>query len=235
MDSLKLLVERAASALDQRQYSEAEELLQAAIRQAPAQANLYNMLGFACSQQDAPDKAVECFRRALTINPTYTEAQLNLAITLADMGAYRQALKEYREAKEREGTPPPGIPSYARSRLADSHAELGRVYQDLGLLPQALEEYQKAIQHGRTFADLHQRIALCYIEMNDYDRAEQALCRALDLNPRYVEAMVHLGLVHYKQGKWERAIAMWEQALGLDPRHTLAQIYLRIIRGRVMP
>ncbi len=222
---------QAATALFQAgRYDEAEVLLQEIVKQNPAYANVYNMLGFIYSQRNAPERAAELFRQALSINPGYTEARLNLAITLADSGAYSDALREYGLAKEREESKGPTLPTHAQARLANAHADLAKTYQELGLYPQAVEEYRKAIALAPQFADLHCNLARCHMEAGDGDQAEVALERALELNPTYTDALVQLGLLHHQRRESFQAVAAWEKALVSDPGNVLAQIYLRMAR-----
>ncbi|MFQ5847607.1 MAG: tetratricopeptide repeat protein [Candidatus Methylomirabilales bacterium] len=227
---LKQQIQQATALFQAGRYEEAEVLLLEIAQQNPLYANVYNMLGFIYSQRDAPDKAVELFRQALSVNPAYTEARLNLAITLADSGAYSEAIREYGLAKEREQAKAPTLPTHAQARLANAHDELAKAYQELGLYPQAVQEYEKAIALAPHFPDLHCNLARCYMEAGDGDRAEAALGRALELHPAYADALVQLGLLHYQRRETLQAISAWEKALASDPGNVLAQIYLRMAR-----
>jgi len=227
---LKQQMQQATALFQAGRYDEAEVLLLEIIKHTPLYANIYNMLGFIYSQRNSPDKAVEVFRQALTINPRYTEARLNLAITLADMGAYSEALREYGLAREGEEAKASSLPTHAQARLANAHAELAKAYQELGLYPQAVQEYEKAIGLAPLFPDLHCNLARCYMEAGDGDQAQTALKHALELHPTYADALVQLGLLHYQRRETSQAVSTWEKALTADPANVLAQIYLRMAR-----
>jgi len=227
---LKQQMQQATALFQAGRYDEAEVYLLEIIKHTPLYANIYNMLGFIYSQRNSPDKAVEVFRQALTINPRYTEARLNLAITLADMGAYSEALREYGLAREGEEAKASSLPTHAQARLANAHAELAKAYQGLGLYPQAVQEYEKAIGLAPLFPDLHCNLARCYMEAGDGDRAQTALKHALELHPTYADALVQLGLLHYQRRETSQAVSTWEKALTTDPANVLAQIYLRMAR-----
>jgi len=227
---LKQQIQQAMALFQAGRYDEAEVLLLEIVKHTPLYANIYNMLGFIYSQRNSPDKAVEVFRQALTINPRYTEARLNLAITLADMGAYSEALREYGLAREGEETKASSLPTHAQARLANAHAELAKAYQELGLYPQAVQEYEKAIGLAPLFPDLHCNLARCYMEAGDGDQAQTALKHALELHPTYADALVQLGLLHYQRRETSQAVSTWEKALTSDPANVLAQIYLRMAR-----
>ena len=227
---LKRQIQRATSLFQSGRYDEAEVLLLQVVQETPFYANIYNMLGFIYCHRNAPEKAVELFRRALSINPEYTEAQLNLAITLADMGAHDQALREYQLAKEREQAKTTALPSYAQGRLANAHADLAKAYQELNLYSQAIQEYEKATTLAPHFPDLHYRLARCLMEAGDEGRARAALERALEIYPAYADALIQLGLLHFRRREIKQAVVVWEEALTADPGNPLAEIYLRMAR-----
>jgi tetratricopeptide (TPR) repeat protein len=227
---LKQQIQQATALFQAGRYDEAEVLLLEIVKHTPLYANIYNMLGFIYSRRNAPDKAVEVFRQALSINPGYTEARLNLAITLADMGAYNEALQEYGLAKEREEAKAPTLPTHAQARLASAHADLAKAYQELGLYPQAVEQYEQAIALAPNFPDLHCNLARCQMEAGNGEKAQTSLERALELHPTYADALVQLGLLYYQRRETPKAVSHWEKALASDPANVLAQIYLRMAR-----
>jgi len=223
---IRPLLQRGTAAFEAGEYPEAETLLLRVLEQYPDYANVHHMLGVIAGLQGAAAKAVEHFRRALALNPRYTEAQVSLAITLADMGAYEAAAVEAGKLQDREPGAPGRVSPAILGRLANAHAELGRKYHALGMHAEAVSEYDKAIGLCPTFPDIHYRRALSCRELGDYAGAQGSLTRALELNPQYVEAYVNLGQVHQQMGHRAEAIAAWTRALDLMPAHPLARIYL---------
>ena len=224
---LRQLLNQATTAFQAGDYEAAEPLLLALAERPPVFANVYNMLGFLYSQRGLPERAVDLFRRALAINPNYTEAQLNLTITLADMGVYDQALDEFSKAHAREERSGAPVSSPVRDRLANAHANLGRLYHELRLYDHATAEFDKALTWAPRFADLHWRRAQSLAEKGDLDQAARGFLRALEINPRYTQAYLDLGMVFLRRGNREHAIHAWQKAQSLDPENRLAKIYLR--------
>jgi tetratricopeptide (TPR) repeat protein len=223
---VRQLVKRGTAAFEAGEYSEAEALLLRVLDSNTAYANVYHMLGVIASFRGASQRAVDLFRRALALNPRYSEAQLNLAITLADMGAYDVAAAEVGELQAREpedaDRPGPAI----LGKLANAHADLARKYHALGMYAEAVAEYDKALGLCPNFPDIHNRRAASCRELRDYAGAKASLARALELNPRYVEAYVNLGQLHQRMGHLTEAVAAWERALEFNPTHPLARIFL---------
>ncbi len=223
---VRQVIQQATAAFEAGNYEKAEALLLEVVERTPTYANLYNMLGFISNQRNAPERAVAQFRRALALNPNYSEARLNLALTLAEMGEYEQAAQEAAELQTRAAADSRRLSLGVRGQLANSHADLGKRYHDLGLFAEAVAEYDKALRLCPTFPDIHNRRAISCRELGRYAEAKASLLRALELNPDYVEAHVNLGILHLKLGNHPDAVKTWEHALQLDPTHRLARIYL---------
>jgi superkiller protein 3 len=228
---LRQVLNQATAAFQEGNYDEAERLLLALAERPPVYANVYNMLGFIYSQRGLPEKAIELFRRALGVNPNYTEAQINLAITLSDIGVYDQAVAEYRKVQDREEQAGAPVPSLVRDRLANAHSGLGLLYHALRLFDHAVTEFDKALTWAPRFADIHLRRAQSLAEQGNLQEAAGGLGQALRINPRYVQAHLELGLVYLRQGRREEAAKAWEQALALEPENQLAKLYLRQVTG----
>jgi tetratricopeptide (TPR) repeat protein len=223
---VKQLLQRGTGAFEAGRYAEAETFLLQVAEQKPEYANVYHMLGVIAGLRGAPEKAVALFRRALALNPTYGEARLNLAITLADIGAYEAAAEEADTLRGREPGEAARLSPSVLGKLANAHADLARKYHALGMYADAVGEYDKALGLCPNFPDLHNGRAVSCRELGNYAGAEASLARALELNPRYAEAYVNLGRLHQQMGNPAAAIAAWERALELHPTHPLARIYV---------
>jgi len=221
------VLQQATTAFDAGSYEEAEDLLLQITDKTPTYANVFNMLGFIAGQRNAAEKAVTLFRRALSLNPNYTEARLNLVLTLTEMGLYDQAAEEASKLEVGEPTTSHRLSLGVRGKLANAHADLGKKYHELGLYAEAIAEFDKALRLCPTFPDVHNRRAVSCRELGQYAEAKASLLKALELKPNYVEAYVNLGALHQKLGNLTEAVKSWEHALLLDPKHRLARIYLK--------
>jgi tetratricopeptide (TPR) repeat protein len=224
---IRQVLQQATAAFEAGSYEEAEGLLLQVRNQTPAYANVHNMLGFIAGQRNAPEKAVALFRRALALNSNYTEARLNLVLTLTEMGLYDQAAAEASKLEVREPTTSHRLSLGVRGKLANAHADLGKKYHELGLYAEAIAEFDKALRLCPTFPDIHNRRAVSCRELGQYTDSRASLLKALELKPNYAEAHVNLGVLQQKLGNLPEAVKSWERALQLDPKHRLARIYLK--------
>lgn len=83
----------------------------------------------------------------------------------------------------------------------------------------AVQDYRGAIHHlleviesGRSFADAHHLLGVCWSMVGQPDRALEAFDRALELNSRYIEAHIHRGLVLNQMGRVVEAEAAFTRA-----------------------
>ncbi|OGB91153.1 MAG: hypothetical protein A2Z31_04950, partial [candidate division NC10 bacterium RBG_16_65_8] len=164
---VRQLLQRGTGAFEAGRYSEAETFLLQVAEQKTDYANVYHMLGVIAGLRGAPEKAVALFRRALALNPKYSEARLNLAITLADMGAYEAAAEEADALRGREPGEAARLSPGVLGKLANAHADLARKYHALGMHADAVGEYDKALGLCPNFPDLHNRRAVSCRELGD--------------------------------------------------------------------
>jgi tetratricopeptide (TPR) repeat protein len=83
----------------------------------------------------------------------------------------------------------------------------------------ALQDYYGAIhllleivESGRTFADCHHLLGLCFAMLGQSQRALEHFGKALELNPRYIEAHIHRGILLNDLGRTGEAEEAFRQA-----------------------
>ncbi|HXJ37819.1 MAG TPA: tetratricopeptide repeat protein, partial [Bryobacteraceae bacterium] len=86
--------------IDRGELSRAEEQLTAGIERHPRSAILYNALGIVYRRENKLDRAVDSFRKALEILPSFTAAQLQLAAIHQQQGLKQDAADLFRTAGE---------------------------------------------------------------------------------------------------------------------------------------
>ncbi|MEJ2183005.1 MAG: tetratricopeptide repeat protein [Nitrospirota bacterium] len=226
----KELYERASDLFEKNNYIEAEGILKEVARQKPRYADVLNKLGVIAHLDGRLEEACEYFERALNVNPGYTEAALNLTITLNEMGATDRAYEVFmtlvKDAPRQNGY----RDCYAAGKLANEHYRLGNIYYSMGSFDEAIEEYRKALARRPGLTDIHTRLGMALREKGLFDDAITELTKAKQANPVYGQARVQLGLTYYLKGHMGLAFAEWEQAAGQDPELKEARTFLHILR-----
>jgi tetratricopeptide (TPR) repeat protein len=209
-----------------REFDKAETALRTVLEQNDRMADVHDMLGVICHSRGNFAQAEYHFERALSINPAYTEAALNLAVTYNDRGKYEAARQVYARIK---GTPTGGLDPFARGKIANMHAEVGQAYADAGLPREAIGEYEKAVRLCPQFADLRTRLGTLLREVNDMPRAREQYEAAIGSRPNYVPARMQLGVTLLSLGETDGAAEQWNKVLELEPENARAKMYLRMV------
>ncbi|MCA9616109.1 MAG: tetratricopeptide repeat protein [Myxococcales bacterium] len=230
-DRVKQLLALGREHYEKREFDKAEHYLKQVVERGIAFADVFNMLGVIAHDGGELESARDHFESALGINPKYTEAALNLAVTYNDLGLYDEAKTTYQQAISGGEEDPGKLDPFAKGKIANLHAQTAQAYQDVGLLSEAQHELRKAVILCPHFADLRLRLANLYRQQGDLDAARFELKEALSHKPQYVPARVALGVVYLAQGDSGKALAEWQKALEDDPGNKAAEMYLRMAKG----
>lgn len=219
-----------------REFEKAEQMLRMVLEEEDRFADVHDMLGVIAHSRGNFLVAERHFERALEINPAYTEAALNLAVTYNDRGKYEKARDIYSKIKVGPTGTAQGLDPFARGKLANMHADLGQAYQDAGLAREAIAEYEKATALCPDFADLQTRLAALLRETNDLPGARARYETAVQAKPNYVPARLQLGVVMLTLGEPQLAEEHWRHVVSLEPDNSQAKMYLRMLeRTRSKP
>lgn len=168
-------------------------------------------------------RAVELYRKAISLRPAYAGAYIGLARTLSEIGESEAALKT--------------IADWRKTRPADAEASAveGRIYNADGEEAKAIASYKRAIREGRGFQpEAHTGLGLIY-----RDKAEESAGRGdfegekahLTLAANELSVAVKqlsgapdaeiilqlLGGVYEKMRDYKKAIAAYQEFLRLFP------------------
>jgi tetratricopeptide (TPR) repeat protein len=229
-DKLKQAVALGREHYEKREYDKAERHLSKVIASGERFADIHNMMGVIHHDKGRLDEARAAFKRALEINPTYTEAALNLAVTCNDLGEYEQAQRVYATAIRRDARGQQQVDPFAKGKIANLHAELAHAYVEVDMLNEAVQEYRSAIRLRPQFADIRVKLAQVYRQMGDLSAARYELEEAIAARPDYGAARAALGVVMLLSGQRQAAIEVWEEALRRDSHNKAAEMYLRMAR-----
>jgi tetratricopeptide (TPR) repeat protein len=212
-----------------REFEKAEQMLRMVLEEEDRYADVHDMLGVIAHSRGNFLVAERHFERALEINPAYTEAALNLAVTYNDRGKYEKAREVYGRIKVGPYGTSQGLDPFARGKIANMHADLGQAYHDAGLVREAIAEYEKATALCPHFADLQTKLGSLLREINDLQGARQRYEAALQAKPNYVPARLQLGVVLLALGDPAGAEEQWQQVATLEPENSQAKMYLRML------
>ncbi|MDA8173882.1 MAG: tetratricopeptide repeat protein [Nitrospiraceae bacterium] len=233
MDSpFKELHKEGTALFDEGKYSEAEPLLREFLLAYPNYADVLNKIGVISHLSGHLKEAAGFFERALSVNPRYTEASLNLAITCNEMGDFSRAQEVFAKAAQIAHPTPEAMDPFVSGKFANEHYRLGNAYMDFGMPDEAIQEYRKALRLNGSFSDVRTKLAIALRSKGLYEEAEAELKTAKELKPNYGPASVQLGLTYYMRGENELARKEWEDAIRAFPDLQDARTYLRLLRKK---
>lgn len=221
------------ASLDRKEYDKSLQYFEELLAVKEGFADVHNHLGFIYHEMGKYKDATESFRRALVINPRYTEALLNLSVTYFDIGEYKKAMEVYSKAKsECKSEPSPPLDPNVRGKLANKHAELGTLYQNLGFFKKAINEFRNALELRPNLIDIKVLLGTAYRDMGDLPRAIKELEEAKSIKADYPQAGINLGITYYTMGKTSEAAREWGDVLHHNPGEKKAEMYLRLVEKR---
>ena len=176
-------------------------------RRFPENAEAWCFLGqIEAFRNTAPEKAVEYFSRALSVDSTYTEGWYQMA-------RYYMDKKIYIKARELLLTALSINPFHSKS-----HSRLGMVYYYLEYPELAKKSYQTAIVlNPDDFNTRYNLGELLYGVLEDTLEALKQYKMAFSLNPGLYEAAFKIGLICMGNGMNKEAVNFFEKALDISP------------------
>lgn len=231
METIDELVSIGKHYFDQKEFKKAEGYLSKALEKTDQYADVFNMMGVIHHMEGRFTAAIDSFKKALTVNPRYTEALLNLAVLYNDLGQYDDAKKLYGQVRKKGKTPKPNIEPVLRGKLSNLHSNIGDIYRSVGSQKLAIDEYEKALRLNPTYIDIRTKLGQCYREDGQLKKAQKELKDALKVNKAYAPARVQLGLTYYSMGRIAEAKKEWKAVLTTSPNNDYASMYLRLVNA----
>ena len=109
------------------------------------------------------------------------------------------------------------VPPVVRAQIQNAGIRRGEQFTEISEFPDALKEYQKALDVNRSSSLAHFRVAEVFFYQNNYQSAANEFREALngDLEPKWIEVWAHinLGKIFDITGQRERAVNEYNLAI----------------------
>lgn len=212
-------------------YKMAEPILNQMLLQNTRNPEVYQMLATIFYDKGQFSKAIKTFRRALEIDPTYTDASVGLSIILNDLGKYDEGKQVFADAQlqleKKSGKQDP----FVDEKLASKHEELADLYYQYKRYNEALEQLLKAQKLSSRKAEITLRVAEVFVQLGQTDRAIKDLKSVIREYPHLIPARLKLGAIYYNSNNIAEATEQWENILIRDPQHPEALRYLKMAQA----
>lgn len=223
------LLSKGRDHYEAQEYRRAESCLLKVVEQEEGFADAWNMLGVIYYSKGQVSVAKEYFEKAVSINSRYTDAVLNLAVTYNENGHYTLAKQLIEELNIKDSSELKEIEPYARGKLANMHAELGRAYVELQYLDLAAKEYRMALDLCPDFVDIRTQFGQVLRDSGGLEDARDEFIKVKEEKPDYVPALMSLGMTYFLLGESMSAKNEWESVLSFDPDNKAADMYIKMV------
>ena len=156
------------------------------------------------------EKKIECFNKAIELNPDYAEAYNDRGNAYCYLKQYERAIEDFNKAIELN--PNDALAYYNR----------GLAYCDLKEYERAMEDYNKAIELNPDYAEAYNNRGTAYGDLKEYERAIEDYNKAIELNPDFAGAYNNRGNAYCYLKQYERAIEDSNKARELNPNYAEA-------------
>lgn len=228
------LLDTARSFFRDNIYNRAEPILQQLAvggQGSPAeQAEVWHMLAVILYDRGRFTKAIKTFRKALEIDPTFTDASVGLSIILNDLGRYEEGRKVFLDAQAALDKKNFDQDSVLKERLASKHYELADMYASHKKWDDAIEQYRQALQILPRKVEIRLKVVDAYLGKGEIGIAFKEIRHLVTEQPSSAAARLKFGLMLFQAKRVADAIDQWETVLLRDPDHPQAKEYLRMAR-----
>jgi tetratricopeptide (TPR) repeat protein len=209
-DSADLLVDLSIAYFDAGEFAKAADSAARAAKLDPRAAGARHMLGKARFMLGDFDAAAAALEEALRLTPK----DYDVAYTL---GLAHLKRKRFEPAKE--------IYTAMLVQLGDRpqlRIVFGRAYRETGFLPEAVEEFKRAVALDPRTPRAHYYLGLTYLLKDGAERLDDAAAEfkiELASNPEEYFANYYLGVIYVIQRKWNEALPLLRKAAAREPEN----------------
>jgi predicted O-linked N-acetylglucosamine transferase (SPINDLY family) len=237
----------AATAYGVRRYDLALDIVDEAIRRAPAEPMQHYLRGRVLARLERREEAIAALERTVSLAPRFAPGHLSLGVVhkqrgdaVAAIAAYREALRldpgsieayanldhalqlfvETMDERERTGLAR-WLEAEARRtrRSADGQLYVGSMFERLGDIDAARACFSRAAELAPDLGDRENSAASGLRAAADFDAALAARRRAAQLRPNNAEAQLNLGMALREAGRHHEAIDAFRRVVELHPDH----------------
>lgn len=232
LDKSKELLSTAHRHFEDGNYDLTLPLLNTLINSGIKRPEVFHMFGTIYYEQGKFKQAIQSFKRALEIDPTFTDSSLGLSVILNDLGKYEEAREIFLEAQE----------NLKKKRETDKNSKLEiqiiNKHRELADLYSRSEQYKQAIQHlveienikGPSEDLLLDKVSL-YKAMRNFDFAVEILEEWIKQSQPSQATLFSLAQLYFLNRLPLKALSTCEELLELSPEHKEAKKFYEQIKS----
>lgn len=201
---------------DEGDYNKMLPLLNSLVAQKVNSPDLFHMLGTMYYEQGQFKSSINSFKKALEIDPDFTDSSVGLSVVLNDLGKYEQAGQVFQAAQERlKKTNSTDRSLSLRQALAEKHMELSKLYSQHKDPQQAFEHILKYEEHLEETEDSLLKKVQILRSLNNFKFASQILKSWMHKSQSSISLDIYANLVeiYYMDKQPLAALSVCEEGL----------------------
>ena len=128
-------------------------------KQYPDSFILWNIFGVSAAQLNKFEKAIDAFKKSISLKPDYAEAYNNLGNVLKDQGKLDEAINAYKNSIS------------INPNRAETYSNRGTIFYNQGKLNEAMESYKQSILLNPNYAEAHINLSCTLFNYGKYQEA----------------------------------------------------------------
>ncbi len=165
-------------------------------------AESYYILGSFLQEKGIFDEAIQCYQKAIAVNPNFIDAHFNLGVAYQQLGQHDKAVAPYQKAIDLNPENP------------KAHLNLGIAFKEQGLYDEASEAFKNALRIKPDYAMAYYNLGNVYLAKGQYNDAMDYYKKTISIDQEYAEAHWNIALLNllfgnFKEG-WQRYEWRWK-------------------------
>jgi Flp pilus assembly protein TadD len=194
----------AKKLIEDKQFLQAEQLLNNYLSLYPDDRDGLHLLGIVFQSREEFEKAIYYYRKCLDINSNNPEILKNIGLSLMGMRLFEKAIEIFKVAIE------------ISPQNVKLHNNLAILYDLTGNFEKAKESFYRAIEFDGSYWEAYQNLSHTYSYLGDLNKAEYYNEKALMLNPDSVDANFDRAIIKLNKGDFPAAWKDYEWRLKKD-------------------
>jgi tetratricopeptide (TPR) repeat protein len=172
-------------------YKDSKTIWYDTIGKNPNAAMAYNNLGAVLYSEGKTDEAVECYNKAVEIQPDYAKPYYNLAGIFARRGQIDKSIEYYQKSLA-------ASPNYYQT-----HNKLGIVLLNKGRTADAIVQFREALRLNPGFSDAYLNLGVALLNQGNNSESVRYLEILVKHEPKNAEGHYYLGTALAKQKNYD--------------------------------
>lgn len=216
----KDILNSAQRYFEEGQYDKVTPLLNSLVAQKVQRAEVHHIFGSIYYERGQFKDSISSFKRALQLNPDFTDSAVGLSVVLNDLGKYEQAQHVFLTAQKRlNKSEEKSVFSNRKTNIANKHLELADLYAEDNQALKAVEQiirYEEILQE--TTETVFKKVRLLK-GVGKFGLASKILKDWVVYGQKNVDLLYEMAEIYYLDRKPLAALSACEKALALDSNH----------------